>query len=63
MCKILLPFVYIFSEQGDKSVYMRGCMNPWPGYVAGDCWENEIPGYGKSKICFCGDDKCNGIDM
>ena len=38
-------------------------MNPWPGYVAGDCWENEIPGYGKSKICFCGDDKCNGIDM
>ena len=42
---------------------MRGCLNPYPGYDIGECWQNEIPGYGKSKICFCGEDECNGFDM
>ena len=50
-------------ENADKLIYLRGCLNPYPGYDVGECWENEIAGYGKSKICFCGEDECNGFGI
>ena len=52
----------IFSESGDNKIFYRGCMNPYPGYGIGECYEADY-GYSKTKICFCGEDKCNGIDM
>ena len=52
----------LFSESGDNKIFYRGCMNPYPGYGIGECYEADY-GYSKTKICFCGEDKCNGIDM
>ena len=56
-------YYIMILENADKTIYLRGCLNPYPGYDVGECWENEISGYGKSKICFCGEDECNGFDM
>ena len=60
----IINTIYIL-EQGDTKIYYRGCMNAYPGYKAGECWEQDDPGIGsgKSKICFCGEDECNGFDM
>ena len=34
--------IYIL-EQGDTKIFYRGCMNAYPGYKAGECWEQDDP--------------------